>query len=93
MSTAVWFDRTKTYARRLAECYLEFVVPVALFLAFNVALTNHAADPEKLGLLWLNNANLESDEERKARYPLSEPGSGKRAKAVQPAADADVAAE
>jgi hypothetical protein len=75
-----WWDKTKTYCTRVVGCYLEFAVPVAILLAFNVAAASNSSDVEKNSLLWLHAASM-SDEERDSKFPVHEPGSRRARKA------------
>lgn len=69
-----WAETVKGYGKRVMSGYLDFATPVALFLVFNLIVTQSTRDPEKFGLLWLNFAQ-HSAEERKEKFPTDEPGS------------------
>lgn len=70
----VW-SFTKDYLKNVGGCYLEFVAPIALFLAFNSSAEIALRDNERLGLMWLNYSQIENDFERETKYPAHAPES------------------
>ena len=66
-----WIDRVKSFATNTMACYLDFVVPVSIFMVFNLCADMQTRDPEKYGLLWLHFADTEPAE-RAAKFPLPE---------------------
>jgi hypothetical protein len=67
-------QRAKEYAFHCGVAYLSFVVPIAVFLAFNSAADTLSRDQEKYGALWLQYNRLEP-EQRERQFPAVRPGS------------------
>lgn len=67
-------DGFKSYAANVGISYLAFVMPVAIFFAFNSAADTMVRDGEKYGVLWLHYNSLEP-EERQEKFPEFRPGS------------------
>lgn len=75
----VW-SFTKSYLTNVGGCYLEFVAPIALFLAFNASVELAMRDNERLGLMWLNYSQIENDVERETKFPAHAPDSAHQKK-------------
>lgn len=73
---------TKSYLTNVGSCYLEFVVPVAIFLAFNASAEQSLRDNEKIGLMWLNYSQTENDLERETKFPAHAPETAAQKKRV-----------
>ena len=80
-----WKAWAKSYVSNVTTAYLDFAVPVAIFLAFNIAAAANASDPEKTALLWLHYTQT-PEEQRDAKFPSHE--GGKRRKPTQSPAPA-----
>ena len=68
------WDFSKSYLKNVGSTYLEFAVPVALFLVFNASVEAQLRDNERIGLLWLNYTQVESDTVRENKFPAHQPG-------------------
>ncbi|KPI84545.1 hypothetical protein ABL78_6407 [Leptomonas seymouri] len=68
----VW-DFTKTYATHVGQAYLEFLGPLLLMVAVNMAVDVH--DNERFGLGWLYCTSLKDDRVREEKLPSYEPSS------------------
>ena len=71
-----WYNLTKNYLTKVGSCYLEFVVPAAMFMIFNMAIASNLTDPEKTSMLWMHYTTTNEDE-RDQKFPGEEPGSSK----------------
>ncbi|CUG90909.1 transmembrane protein, putative [Bodo saltans] len=82
---------TSTYAKNVGAAYLEFVVPVAIFLVFNASAGGSLRDNERIGLSWLHYSQIEDDVERENKFPAHKPDSVEQRKRTQAAHTAKAA--
>ncbi|KAK7194608.1 Archaic translocase of outer membrane 12 kDa subunit [Novymonas esmeraldas] len=64
---------TTSYAKHVGSVYLDFLGPLLLLVAVNMAV--EARDNERFGLGWLHCTSLKDDRVREERFPSYEPGS------------------
>ncbi|KPA76031.1 putative mitochondrial hypothetical protein [Leptomonas pyrrhocoris] len=64
---------TKSYATHVGQTYLEFLGPLLLLVAVNMAVDAH--DNERFGLGWLYCTSLKDDRVREEKFPSYEPSS------------------
>lgn len=64
---------TKSYVTHVGQTYLEFLGPLLLLVAVNMAVD--AQDNERFGLGWLYNTSLKDDRIREEKFPAYEPSS------------------
>ena len=86
-----WYEATKNYLTKVGSAYLDFVVPAAMFMVFNMAIAQNAADPERTALLWMNYTTT-PEEDRESKFPSEEPGSARARLRSQRSAKASEAA-
>lgn len=85
------WSATSTYAKHVGAAYLEFAVPVAVFLVFNASAGASLRDNERIGLSWLHYSQIEDDVERESKFPAHKPESGEQKKRMQAAHTAKAA--
>ncbi|KAG5485013.1 hypothetical protein LSCM1_07093 [Leishmania martiniquensis] len=64
---------TKSYVKHVGSAYLEFLGPLLLLVAVNMAVETH--DSERFGLGWLYCTSLKDDRVREEKFPSYEPSS------------------
>lgn len=64
---------TKSYVQRVGYVYIDFVGPLLLLVAVNMAVD--AQDKERFGLGWLHSTSLKDDRVREEQFPAYEPTS------------------
>ena len=83
----------KSYTTTVGHVFLEFAMPLALFLAFNAAAEGQLRDNERIGLAWMRYASIADQREREQRYPAYAPNSDTQRKRMQQAAASDAMAK
>ena len=61
------------YVKNVASVFLEFTIPAAMFLAFNMAFTQNAMDPERIGLGWMHYSSQTNERAREEKFPAAHP--------------------
>jgi hypothetical protein len=92
MASRAW-GFLKSYSVTVGSMFLEFAMPLALFLAFNAAAESQLRDNERIGLAWMRYASIEDQREREAKYPAYAPTSDVQKKRMKQAAAADAMAK
>ncbi len=83
----------KSYAVTVGHVFLEFAMPLALFLAFNAAAESQLRDNERIGLAWMKYAAMDDPREREAKFPAYAPNSDTQRRRMQQAEAADAMAK
>ena len=83
----------KAYGSTVGAVFLEFAMPLAIFLAFNAAAESQLRDNERIGLAWLRYASIEDQREREGKYPAYAPNSDTQRKRMAQASAADAMAK
>ncbi|CBZ24412.1 conserved hypothetical protein [Leishmania mexicana MHOM/GT/2001/U1103] len=80
----------KSYVTHVGHAYLEFLGPLLLLVAVNMAVETH--DSERFGLGWLYCTSLKDDRVREEKFPSYEPSSAAQRRRSEAASAVEYAA-